>query len=339
MTTIRQFIYTSPTSAMELFAKLLDTSENAIKTRERLFADLKDELELVTKLEEQHLFPVLKKHKQTKALVQAAISDNKHTRRLLAQLERTPKDDESFLARVSELKKSFQQHVRDEKKELLPAVMKALSDEEAEAVLANIEDEKAEIEADKRAEIDERRAEARNEREQVESVQRTAEGMASTVRSVAQGAERVARTSQEALRTGFGTAAEVAQRSTDHVVQLFSFSGKRTQEAATQATEGVQAVARSSAALVNGFQEVSRAWFEMTQSRFEKNLQGLTALAQCRSVAEFVAAQTALVRGNVEMVLENSQRLAELSVGVMEQATQNVAAERSTGRERSNRAA
>src|SRR4051794_3652477 len=339
MTTIRQFIYTNPANAMELFSKLLDTSDNAIKTRDRLFADLKEELELVTKLEEQHLFPVLKKHKETKALVQEALSDNKHTRKLLAQLERTPKDDESFLSKVSELRKSFQQHVRDEKKELLPAVMKALSDEEAETVLANIEDEKAEIEAEKRAEIEERRAEARHEREQVESVQRTAEGMADTVRSVAQGAERAARTSQNAVRTGFGTAAEVAQRSTDHVVQLFSFSGKQTQQAATQATDGVQAVARSSAALVNGFQEVFRAWFEMTQSRFEQNLQGLTTLAGCRSIPEYVAAQTALVHSNVELVLENSQRLAELSVGVMEHATQNVAAERGTKRERSNRAA
>ena len=37
MTTIRQFMQTSPVKAMELFTKLLDTSDNAIKTRERLF--------------------------------------------------------------------------------------------------------------------------------------------------------------------------------------------------------------------------------------------------------------------------------------------------------------
>ncbi|MDF2975182.1 MAG: hypothetical protein K0R61_5632, partial [Microvirga sp.] len=181
MTTIRQFMQTSPTKAMELFAKLLDTSDNAIKTRERLFGQLKDELELAAKLEEQHLFPVLRKHKETKELVQEALSDNKQTRKLLAQLERTPKDDEEFISKVMELKKSFQQHVRDEKKELLPAVLKALSDEEAEAVLANIEDEKAEIEAARRAEAEERRAEARQDAEQVESVQRAADGMASTV--------------------------------------------------------------------------------------------------------------------------------------------------------------
>ena len=56
----------------------------------------------------------------------------------------------------------FQQHVRDDKKELLPAVLKALSDEEAEAVVERIEAGKAEIEEAKRAE-------ARREREKAEA--------------------------------------------------------------------------------------------------------------------------------------------------------------------------
>src|SRR3954452_10754229 len=212
--TIKQFIHTNPAKAMELFTRLLETSDNAIKTRERLFGQLKAELELVANLEEQHLFPVLKKHKETKDLVQEALSDNKQTRKLLAELEHTAKDDEDFISRVAELRKSFQQHVRDEKKELLPAVLEALSDEEVEAVLANIEDEKAEIEAAKRAEPEERRAEARQDAEQVESVQRAADGMASTVTALAEGARRTASNTQDTLRAGFGTASDIAQRST-----------------------------------------------------------------------------------------------------------------------------
>src|SRR4051812_25333450 len=328
--TIKQFIHTNPAKAMELFARLLETSDNAIKTRERLFGQLKAELELVANLEEQHLFPVLKKHKETKDLVQEALSDNKQTRKLLAELEHTAKDDEDFISRVAELRKSFQQHVRDEKKKLLPAVLKALSDEEVETVLASIENEKAQIEATKRVEADERREEARQEREQVESVERTAEEMASTVRSVAEGAQRAAGTTQNALRAGLGTASEIAQRSTDHVAQLFSFSGKQTQDAAGQAAEGLEAVAQSSTALLRGFQEVSRAVFEMTQNRFQKNVAAFTALSRCRSLPEFVAAQAALARDNVELTLENSQRLAQLSVGVVERAIKP---------ERANRAA
>jgi hypothetical protein len=337
MATIRQFIQTNPAKALELFGRLLDTSDKALKTRERLFGELKDELDLALNLEEQHLFPVLKKHKQTKELVQEALSDNKQTRKLLTELEHTAKDDEGFLSKVAELRKAFQQHVRDEKKELLPAVLKALSDEEAETVLGNIENEKADIEAAKRAEADERREAAREQREQVESVQRTAEGIASTVRSAADGAQRAARTAQDTVRTGVGRAAEVAQRSTDNVAQLFSLSTKQTQEAAGQAAERMQAVAQSGTALVRGFQEVSRAVFEMTQDRFQRNVEALTALSRCRSVPEFLAAQTSLLRDNVDLTLENSQRLAQLSVGVVEEVSRTVTVEAKT--DRPNRAA
>lgn len=169
MTTIRQLIQTSPVRANELFAKLVDTSDTAVKTRDRLFSELKLELDLQAELEEQHLFPVLKKHKETKGLVADALNDNRETRKLLAELERTPKDSKEFGDKVAELKKSFQQHVRDDKKDFLAAVVKALSDEEASTVVEKIEDEKAQIEAAQHAEADERRAEAKLEREHAEA--------------------------------------------------------------------------------------------------------------------------------------------------------------------------
>src|SRR5215208_2705259 len=105
MTTIRQFIQSSPNRANELFAKLVDTSESAVKTREKLFTDLKEELELLAKMEEQHLFPVLKKHKDLKELVRDALQDNKATMKLLTELDHTPKDTEEFGTRVAELHK------------------------------------------------------------------------------------------------------------------------------------------------------------------------------------------------------------------------------------------
>src|SRR5215212_3500171 len=115
MTTIRQLIQSSPSRANELFAKLVDTSANAGKTRERLFGELKEELELLASLEEQHLFPVLRKHKDLKELVRDALNDNKTTRRLLTELDHTPKDSEEFTSRVAELRRVFQHYVREEK--------------------------------------------------------------------------------------------------------------------------------------------------------------------------------------------------------------------------------
>ena len=44
MASIRQLMQTSPARSNDLFAKLLDTSEGAVKTRQRLLEDLKEEL-------------------------------------------------------------------------------------------------------------------------------------------------------------------------------------------------------------------------------------------------------------------------------------------------------
>jgi stress response protein YsnF len=205
MTTIRQLIQTSPTRANELFTRLVDTSENAVKTREKLFAELKDELELLASLEEQHLFPVLRKHKDLKELVREALDDNKVTRKLLKELDHTAKDSEEFALRVAELKRVFQQHVRDEKKELLPAILEALSDEEAEAVVERIEAEKAEIEEARRTEAEQRRAEARSAREQEEAAlaeqEEAAEREQKTRASMRQAADAIVRTGEIAAES------------------------------------------------------------------------------------------------------------------------------------------
>jgi hypothetical protein len=324
MTTIRQLIQTSPARANELFAKLVDTSNNAVKTRERLFSELKEELELLAGLEEEHLFPILKKHKQTKDLVREALDDNKQTRKLLADLENTPKDADEFATKVAELRRTFQQHVRDEKKDLLPAVLKALSDEEAQAVVEKIEAEKAEIEQAKRAEVEERRASARREREQVEATQEAAESVAGTFRAGFEIPQQVTQTAQRTVQSGLETAANVALRSSDEMMRLLGWSGEQTQEVAGRTVQSLEAVAQSSAVLAGGIQEISREWVRLAQERMRSNVDGLNALAQCRSLQDLVAVQTDLVRGNLQRMIDNTRRIAEMSLEVAEEAATTI---------------
>ena len=174
MTATRRFSQAPPDKANELFDKLLATSDNAVKTRERLLADLKEELELLATLQEEHLFPVLTRHGMQE-LVREATNDNQETAALLGELERMPKNSSEFISKVTELRRAFQQHIRDDRKELLPAVLKVLSDEEANAIAETVEDEMANIDEIKRAE-------ARRAREQGEAVQRVTEDVADTLR-------------------------------------------------------------------------------------------------------------------------------------------------------------
>jgi hypothetical protein len=331
MTTIRQLIQTSPARANELFAKLTDTSDNAIKTREKLFDELKEELELLARLEEQHLFPVLRKHKDLKDLVREALDDNKATRKLLTELDRTAKDSEEFATRVTELRRVFQQHVRDEKKELLPAILKALSDEEAEAVIEGFEAGKAEIEEAKRVEAEERRAAARREREEAERVQQAAEAAAEAVVNTAwvapRTAQQVARSAQEVVQNGVGTASDVAVRTTDQVVSVLETASQRSQDLTERASRNLQTIAQTGTVLTRGIQEASGAYLEMVQERMQKNLDGVNALVRCRTLSEFLAAQGMLLQDNVELTLTNSRRMAEILARLADNATRNITAQ------------
>jgi hypothetical protein len=335
MTTIRQLIQTSPARANELFAKLTDTSENAIKTREKLFDELKKELELLARLEEQHLFPVLRKHRDLKDLVREALNDNKATRKLLTELDRTAKDSEEFATRVTELRRVFQQHVRDEKKELLPAVLKALSDEEAQAIVESIEDRKTEIEEKKRAEAEERRAAARQEREEAEKVQQAAETVVASLWAGPQAAQQTTRTAQDAVRTGLSTVTEVAQRTSDQAIEVLNRTGEQAQDLTQQSSKNLAVMAETGNVLARGFQDLSEEWFKLVQERLQKNLDGFTALARCRSVPELMTVQNGLMRDRLRETIDSAHRMAVISTRVADEAARTISAQRPNNSRRS----
>jgi hypothetical protein len=205
--TSRHFSQTPPDKANELFDKLLATSDNALKTRERLFSDLKEELELLATLQEQHLFPILREH-EMQDLLQEAIGDNEKTGALLAEIESMPKNNGEFLNKVAELRKVFQQHIRNDKKELLPAVLEVLSDEEASAVVEKVEDEVASFEETKRLD-------ARRVGKQVEAMQQVPEGVADIMRVGSEKAQAVALGVQDFSREYFNMSQKRLQTNLD----------------------------------------------------------------------------------------------------------------------------
>ncbi|MGF9764262.1 phasin family protein [Microvirga sp. 0TCS3.31] len=315
MATNERFSQTPPDKANELFERLLATSDNAVKTRERLFTDLKDELELLASLQEQHLFPILTRHGM-QDLVQEAARDNEETRALLTKLEWMPKNAAEFIGQVTELRRTFQQHIRDDKKELLPAVLKVLSDEEVNAVVEKVEDEMATIDETKRAD-------ARRAREQGETVQRVTEGVADTMKAGVEGAQTVTRTVQESMQNSLGAFSEMARRSTEQAVRLFGLPSGNAEDLTGQTSENLRALTQSGTALARGVQDVSREVFELSQKRLQRNLEGLNQLARCRSVTDLVAAQSSLLRDNLEQTLDNSRRIAELTIQVADEATRS----------------
>ena len=91
-----------------------------------------------------------------------------------------------------------------------------------------------------------------------------------------------------------------------------------------QTGKNLQAIAQTTSVLMRGFQEVSQDWLAMSRDCLQKNLEGLSVLGRCRSIPDILAVQTSLMRGNLELTIKNSRRIAELSVGLADKATRSM---------------
>jgi hypothetical protein len=63
------------------------------------------------------------------------------------------------------------------------------------------------------------------------------------------------------------------------------------------------------------------------------------AHVRCRSMTDLVEAQTSLFRDNLEQTVENSRRIAELTIQMAEEATRTVTVQAEKTAERVRRAA
>jgi hypothetical protein len=309
---------TPPDQANELFAQLLETSNDAAELRERLFSDLRQELELLASLQEEHLFPVLEQNPETADLVRGARDDHQQTKALLNELAATPKDGDAVLAKVAELRKVFQQHIRNDKNELLPVVLKVLSAEEVEAVVEKVEEEVAET---RQAAAEPRRT--RRGRKPADAGADTSGTLLAAVEAGSESVRVLEQSARDAVQDSVQAASELGNRSLESL-------GRQGREAMTlvdQMPDYLQVMARSNRILAGGAGTITLEWFGLRQERLLKNLEGMTDLLSCRTMPDFVSLQSSLVQSNVERMLENSQRLTQLTAQVAQEATQTLTAQ------------
>ena len=127
-----------------IFEKLEPTTERGVKTREELFTQLKQELDVHARIEEEILYPALKELKETEEITLEAYEEHHVVKQLLAELEEMPKDDESWGAKLTVLKENVEHHVEEEEGEMFKDARKVLSQEQIEELGARLEAAKQE---------------------------------------------------------------------------------------------------------------------------------------------------------------------------------------------------
>ncbi len=314
--TLRQTIQAAPTKTKELVEKLKGTSNQALKTRESLFVELKAQLTLYLDQEEQHLLPLLRKHAETRGLASDAAKLSKEMRARLDALDNADKGTDAFGNQVAELQALLQQHVRNERKELLPAVLKALDDEEAAALAVTIDSGFADAEKAKRderrkaAELAEREAE--RAKEALAAERAAARAQKADEREAREQAEKV----KEAAVAPLVRAAEQSKEAAFQAqAALGAYSGTFEKAAAD-----LRAVSTARSVAAQGASKFFSAWLEWINTSTRAQAEGSRRILHCRSFAQLAELHGEMLTDSTRNLIEGNTALLEIAQQTSKQA-------------------
>ena len=118
----------------EMLKDLDATSDRAIETRQDLFGRLSFSLTVHEQMEEAVLYPALEEHAQTKDIVLEAYEEHDVVDTILAELERTPFDDETWKAKLTVMRENLLHNIEEEEEEMFGQVRKLFDEETLESL-------------------------------------------------------------------------------------------------------------------------------------------------------------------------------------------------------------
>ena len=288
---VQQFFKRDHAKMSGLFDKLAETSDAALKTRERLFDDLKIEIEAHRAVVEDRLYPLLRKHKETRDLKPTARELNQIERQL-RDVERLEKSDPQFLAKVRELKKTMESQLREEERHIVPALKKALEPEAFEELARELAEGK--------------REEQQEIRERLQGAEDSDQQPGTPTQSP--GAQQLIREMSEAGRTGARSLLEEQQRVTRAAADAARASAERSSDLVARQVDSAAAVSRR---VVGSAHDAQRALADGVMEGLRVNAEAWSASFRCGNVVEFSSLQGRLLAQWAKLQADTGSRLLE----------------------------
>src|SRR3954471_23885763 len=129
----------------------------------------------------------------------------------------------------------------------------------------------------------------------------------------------------KSVRSGADAASLGLQSVFDQFARTLGFSGEEGERRAQQSVQNVEAITKCGTVLTQALQDTSREWYGLAQKQLQRNLEGLSKLAHCRSVQDFAATQSGLVRESLQSMVEDSRSIVGISLRAVDEARRAVA--------------
>ena len=133
--------------------------------------------------------------------------------------------------------------------------------------------------------------------------------------------EQATENTKQVVQKSVETASQQAREAADRFTRTLGFSGEDSERLARQSKQNLEAVTRCGTVLTQAFQDASRSWFGLAQRQFQRNLEGMNKLVHAKSVQEFTAIQSELVRDGLQHMVQDSKAITETSTRAVEEAS------------------
>lgn len=117
----------------------------------------------------------------------------------------------------------------------------------------------------------------------------------------------------ETAGTMMNKATDVAGRTTEQLQRALGLSKEAQGEVASQTRETMDVMVQCGSVLADGWQNAWREWMGLAQDVASRNAEGMNALMRSRTVPDFYAAQSRMLKDNMQMVLSRSVKISEMS--------------------------
>lgn len=100
--------------------------------KQKLFEQIKSELQIHEAIEEEIFYPALKEHSKTKELALEAYEEHHVVDQVISELDALSPEDETWEAKFSVMEENLKHHINEEEREMFEQAQKVFSDDELE---------------------------------------------------------------------------------------------------------------------------------------------------------------------------------------------------------------